>query len=276
MRISSALIQRRLSLGSLLIGAGPGFALEAPALLRAPPPVSAGEALRGGVRDYDFGRQGGAVQALEFAAEKGIPLAHWKLGAMSASGDGVPHDDLKAFEFFSNLADKYADERPDCRTPCRQRLRGTRHLFPRRHQGHVGQAESRRERTRCSLCGVVFRQCQLPYNVALVYLEALVSPPGGVHAPRAGCISPPTRATRRLRPFWCSSPLPAEGRDPRARSWLGHVADAGPASGHHCQGPVDLRPSREGHGGHERKRAAAGALPPMSSNTQKRGLLERP
>ena len=32
---------------------------------------------------------------------------------MYADGDGVEHDDLKAFEYFSKLADQHADESPD-------------------------------------------------------------------------------------------------------------------------------------------------------------------
>jgi TPR repeat protein len=32
---------------------------------------------------------------------------------MYADGDGVQHDDLKAFEYFSKLADQHADETPD-------------------------------------------------------------------------------------------------------------------------------------------------------------------
>ncbi len=32
---------------------------------------------------------------------------------MYAEGDGVPHDDLKAFEFFSKIADENADEGPE-------------------------------------------------------------------------------------------------------------------------------------------------------------------
>jgi hypothetical protein len=32
---------------------------------------------------------------------------------MYAAGDGVPHDDLKAFEYFSKIADENADETPD-------------------------------------------------------------------------------------------------------------------------------------------------------------------
>ena len=55
----------------------------------------------------------GAVQALEYAAGQGHTLALWKLGRMYADGDGVEHDDLKAFEYFSKLADQHADESPD-------------------------------------------------------------------------------------------------------------------------------------------------------------------
>ena len=44
---------------------------------------------------------------------RGITLALWKLGRMYADGDGVAHDDLKAFEYFSRLADQHADESPD-------------------------------------------------------------------------------------------------------------------------------------------------------------------
>ena len=32
---------------------------------------------------------------------------------MYANGDGVPHDDLKAFEYFSKIADENPDESPD-------------------------------------------------------------------------------------------------------------------------------------------------------------------
>src|SRR5699024_8101627 len=35
-----------------------------------------------------------------------------KLGRMYADGDGVPRDDLKAFEYFSRIADDNADEPP--------------------------------------------------------------------------------------------------------------------------------------------------------------------
>ncbi len=103
-----------------LLGAAPGtFALEAvarpqsPASAKAPPFGSVKDALRSGVRDYNAGDKVGAVRALEFAAGEGHALALWKLGRMYAEGDGVPHDDLRAFEYFSKIADENADESSD-------------------------------------------------------------------------------------------------------------------------------------------------------------------
>jgi uncharacterized protein len=108
-----------LALGVLLLGSGAAQALEASARPQplGPTPVakygSIKEALRNGVRDYNAGDKISAARALEYAATRGHTLALWKLGRMYADGDGVQHDDLKAFEFFSKLADENADESPD-------------------------------------------------------------------------------------------------------------------------------------------------------------------
>jgi TPR repeat protein len=113
------------TLGVALLGAGAAQALDAaprpqpltPALSPILAPAvkygSVREALRSGMRDYNAGDKLGAAQALEYAAGQGHTLALWKLGRMYADGDGVQHDDLKAFEYFSRLADQYADESPD-------------------------------------------------------------------------------------------------------------------------------------------------------------------
>ena len=107
------------------LGAGAAYALDAaprpqplnPALAPALAPAgkygSARDALRSGMRDYNAGDKIGAVHALEYAAGQGHSLALWKLGRMYADGDGVRHDDLKAFEYFSRLADQHADESSD-------------------------------------------------------------------------------------------------------------------------------------------------------------------
>jgi uncharacterized protein len=100
--------------GALLIGgAGPGFALDAPTRAPVAGYASASDAMRSAARGLNAGDTAGAVQALEYAAKQGNPLAQWKLGQLHASGEGVPHDDLKAFEYFSKIADDYADESPD-------------------------------------------------------------------------------------------------------------------------------------------------------------------
>jgi uncharacterized protein len=86
-------------------------------MMQAPPPVSQfyespRQALRSGVQAYNSGHMGPAIDALQFAATRGDTLALWKLGRMHAEGDGVPADDLKAFEYFSKIADEQADIAP--------------------------------------------------------------------------------------------------------------------------------------------------------------------
>jgi TPR repeat protein len=102
--------------GVALFGSGAAFALDAaPRPQPLAPTITYGsvrEALRNGMRDYNAGDKQGAALALEYAAGQGHTLALWKLGRMYADGDGVAHDDLKAFEYFSKLADQNADESP--------------------------------------------------------------------------------------------------------------------------------------------------------------------
>lgn len=88
-------------------------ALGGVAAVPAEPFKSETEAFITGLRSYQSGDKIGAVRALEFAATKGHPRALWKLGRMYADGDGVASDDLKAFEYFSRVADANADVPPD-------------------------------------------------------------------------------------------------------------------------------------------------------------------
>ena len=52
------------------------------------------------------------ITALEYAAEGGHPLAQWKLGRMYADGNGVVQNDLRAFEYFNQIASKHAEDSP--------------------------------------------------------------------------------------------------------------------------------------------------------------------
>ena len=108
---------------ALCLAVPPAFALDGsdtpPAAADAPvviaPFASPREALRKGIKGYQSGDVKMSLEALTYAASKGQPLAAWKLGQMYATGDGVPHDDLKAYEYFSKIVEAYDDENPDRR-----------------------------------------------------------------------------------------------------------------------------------------------------------------
>ena len=86
-----------------------------PQLVQSPQTTytSAKDALRTGMRDYNSGDKISAARAFEFAANQGQALALWKAGRMYADGDGIGRNDVKAFQYFSRLADDNADESPD-------------------------------------------------------------------------------------------------------------------------------------------------------------------
>ncbi len=62
---------------------------------------------------YRAGDKASALSALQFAAGQGHAGAQWMLGRMYAEGDGVSHDDLKAFEYFRELVNKAGDDAAD-------------------------------------------------------------------------------------------------------------------------------------------------------------------
>ncbi|HZD91937.1 MAG TPA: tetratricopeptide repeat protein [Pseudolabrys sp.] len=79
------------------------------------PPMTPGQAFRSGAHWLMTGHKAKAILSLEYAAEKGHPLAQWKLGRMYAEGDGVAQDDLKAFKYFERIADNHATDNPNTR-----------------------------------------------------------------------------------------------------------------------------------------------------------------
>ncbi len=73
---------------------------------------TAGDAFRVGTRLYYEGDRKAAIEQLRRAAESGHPIAQWKLGRIYQTGDGVPVNDVKAFEFFNQVANNHADDSP--------------------------------------------------------------------------------------------------------------------------------------------------------------------
>jgi TPR repeat protein len=114
---------------ALILGAapvaGPGFAFDgAPANQDAALPLVAGQpgaaaaqavtaqALKKVAAPATAVAAPPSLNSLQYAAEGGHPVAQWKLGRMYADGDGVIQDDLRAFEYFSRIANAHAEDSP--------------------------------------------------------------------------------------------------------------------------------------------------------------------
>jgi TPR repeat protein len=113
MRISERIVFA-LILGAIPV-ATPGFAFDgAPSNTEVAIPVVSAQpgaaavlkkAIPSSASDTSF-------TSLQYAAEGGHPVAQWKLGRMYADGDGVTQDDLRAFEYFSRIANAHAEDSP--------------------------------------------------------------------------------------------------------------------------------------------------------------------
>lgn len=75
-------------------------------------PITPFEAFRSGARALRDGQKEKALVSLEYAADQGVVAAQWKLGRMYAEGQGVERSDIKAFDFFSRIADNHPDDAP--------------------------------------------------------------------------------------------------------------------------------------------------------------------
>jgi len=65
--------------------------------------ASEAQAFEAGRNAYHSGNKAAALTALQLAADQGHTGAKWMLGRMYAEGDGVSHDDLKAFDYFREV-----------------------------------------------------------------------------------------------------------------------------------------------------------------------------
>ena len=92
-----------------------GATPDAPDKLPAPPAyASARQALDLGLTDLKAGDLKGSLDALNYAADGGDPLAMWKLGHMYLRGEaGLAKDDVKAFRYFDALVRAYDEDKFD-------------------------------------------------------------------------------------------------------------------------------------------------------------------
>lgn len=73
-------------------------------------------ALQAGLEGFRSGNATSAIEALKYAAARGELLAQWKLAKIYANGDdGVPRDDIKAYDYFSQIVKNYDEDDPNRR-----------------------------------------------------------------------------------------------------------------------------------------------------------------
>ncbi|WP_425107391.1 tetratricopeptide repeat protein [Ancylobacter sp.] len=85
---------------------------DAPAVATPGKPRTIEESVRFGAQALRSGQTEKGIDSLRYAAEQGHAGAQWKLGRMYAEGEGVERNDIKAFEYFSQIANMHADDNP--------------------------------------------------------------------------------------------------------------------------------------------------------------------
>lgn len=107
-----------MAIAALLVAA-PAFAFDgqpdssaSAGLPGAPVAVPIDEMVRLGARALRSGETEKGIDSLRYAADQGHAGAQWKLGRMYAEGEGVERNDIKAFEYFSQIANMHADDNP--------------------------------------------------------------------------------------------------------------------------------------------------------------------
>lgn len=75
-------------------------------------PRTVEEIVRFGAQALRSGETEKGIDSLRYAADQGHAGAQWKLGRMYAEGEGVERSDIKAFDYFSQIANMHADDNP--------------------------------------------------------------------------------------------------------------------------------------------------------------------
>jgi TPR repeat protein len=196
-------------------------------------------ALRAGLESYHAGDAATSIAALRYAAEGGEPLAQWKLGRMYADGDGVIRDDAKAYEYFSQIVDHYADDEPD---PRERSMAASAFVAVGAYlRDGVPSAKIKPDLDRAfdlfRYAATYFRNADAQYNLARMYLEG-----AGV------------KKNVRQGVNWLE--LAARKGHPQAQAMLGRLMFTGEASGEpeRARGLMYLTLARDAAGGAARDR----------------------
>jgi TPR repeat protein len=185
MRISER-IAFALILGAMPL-APPGFAFDgAPVNKDAAIPVvsaqpGAAVALKKAITPSTAPTPEASFNALQYAAEGGHPVAQWKLGRMYADGDGVTQDDLRAFEYFSRIANAHAEDSPSA--PQAGIVANAFVALGRYYLNGIPnskvKADPERAREMFSYAASYFGNADAQYDLARLYLKGVGTTSGG-------------------------------------------------------------------------------------------------
>jgi TPR repeat protein len=171
---------------STVPAAAPALAFDGthvPATAPAPTPF---EAFRSGARALKAGENAKAVTSLEYAADQGHTAAQWKLGRMYAEGEGVKQDDIRAFQYFSRVANAHAEDSPE--TPQSRYVANAFVALGHYYLGGIPnsaiKADPNRAREMFSYAASYFGDPDAQYNLARMYLDGVAAPKDPRHAAR--------------------------------------------------------------------------------------------
>ena len=122
--------------------------------------------------------QPASLSALQYAAEGGHPVAQWKLGRMYAKGDGVARDDLRAYEYFSKIANAHAEDSPSApqATIVANAFVALGRYFVSGIPNSQVKADPERAREMFSYAASYFGNAEAQYNLARMYLDGVGAP----------------------------------------------------------------------------------------------------
>ena len=119
-----------------------------------------------------------SLTVLQYQAEGGHPVAQWKLGRMYANGDGVTQDDLRAFEYFSRVANAHAEDSP--RAPQAAIIANAFVSLGRYYLDGIPnsriKADAERAREMFSYAASYFGNADAQYDLARLYLSGVGMP----------------------------------------------------------------------------------------------------
>jgi TPR repeat protein len=119
-----------------------------------------------------------SLTSLQYAAEGGHPVAQWKLGRMYADGNGVIQDEVRAFEYFSRIANAHAEDNPSA--PQAAIVANAFVALGRYYLDGIPNSkikpDAERAREMFSYAASYFGNADAQYDLARLYLEGIGAP----------------------------------------------------------------------------------------------------